>query len=412
VATEADRFLRLAALELTRDDAVRIVKAPVIDGLPPTWAPDWDDWDEVLAADRPGSRPAVYAFRVAPSDDPQRMNELFNHLVSAMGSRQAQRPSPLPVRVVAVFCLPSVTPSLGRRLTRSAPSQYFAQIKPELWVVDLSTGTLYAPKGFGLVPSNGQSSVRAALALTLEGGSDVTAGAFIHAERTAVSQRDAFVSLMRDKVPYVTYLLLAACWFMFAVEAAIGHGCWLNPDAGQCTNHLWLSLGASQTAAVEHGQWWRLFTEMFMHFGIMHIVFNSIALWSVGSLVERIYGSVRYALIYLVSGLLASVASFAWMAAASGQAYIVSGGASGAIFGIAGVVIALGARRSVVPRPVALQLAVVMGVMIVGNLVYDSFATGIDDAAHVGGLIVGIILGYVLVPRHKHEPAEPTHVWA
>ena len=94
-----------------------------------------------------------------------------------------------------------------------------------------------------------------------------------------------------------------------------------------------LEWGANFGPKTMDGQWWRLFTSMFLHFGIIHIGFNMWVLWNVGRLVERLVGNFGFALLYVVSGLLGSVASLAW------NPTTISAGASGAVFGVVGALI-------------------------------------------------------------------------
>lgn len=89
------------------------------------------------------------------------------------------------------------------------------------------------------------------------------------------------------------------------------------------------------------GQLWRLFTCMFLHAGILHLVVNLFSLYNLGNLIERIFGSAKFTLIYLSSGLWGSIASTIF---APETAAVVSVGASGAIFGIAGAILYLGVR--------------------------------------------------------------------
>jgi len=136
------------------------------------------------------------------------------------------------------------------------------------------------------------------------------------------------------------------------------------------------------------GQWWRLLSCVFVHIGILHIALNMWCLWGLGRLAESIYDRWTFGAVYLITGVGASVASLAW------NPLGISAGASGAIFGIAGALIA-----SLYLGEFSLPKAVVSGLLgsvlkFAGyNLVIGLMLGHIDNAAHVGGLASGLILG-------------------
>jgi len=134
------------------------------------------------------------------------------------------------------------------------------------------------------------------------------------------------------------------------------------------------------------GQWWRLLSCVFVHGSLVHIAFNMWSLWNVGSLAESVYGHWTFAAIYLISGLAASVASLVW------NPQVLSVGASGAIFGIVGALIAsfyLGGLP--IPRAQGMFASLII---FAGYSLFRGFeSSGIDNGAHVGGLLSGLILG-------------------
>jgi membrane associated rhomboid family serine protease/Flp pilus assembly protein TadD len=146
------------------------------------------------------------------------------------------------------------------------------------------------------------------------------------------------------------------------------------------------------------GEWWRLFTYMFLHGGLMHIAFNMWCLWDLGALCESLYGRWTYAAIYLLTGVAAGLASVGW------NPGTLSVGASGAIFGLAGALIAsfyLGEFS--VPR-IAIQGTLRSLLFFVGfNVLFGTMMSGIDNAAHGGGLVSGLILG-ALIARVAPQP--------
>ena len=136
------------------------------------------------------------------------------------------------------------------------------------------------------------------------------------------------------------------------------------------------------------GEWWRLFTSLFLHFGVSHILFNMWALAAFGPLAERLYGSVNYLLIYLVAGVIGSLASISW------RPDVISAGASGAIFGVLGALLAAQLRvGNTFPNNIVRPLRNSTLVFASCALLVGFMHTGVDNAAHLGGLAAGFLLG-------------------
>jgi rhomboid protease GluP len=149
--------------------------------------------------------------------------------------------------------------------------------------------------------------------------------------------------------------------------------------------------GANVGALTFSGEWWRLLTNVFVHGGLLHIAFNMWCLWNLGQLCESLYGRWTYAVIYLTCGLGASLASAAW------HPYTPSVGASGAIFGLAGALIAafkLGEFS--VPRSALSGTLRSLGAFVIYNLIFGFALPGIDNTAHIGGLITGLVVGALI----------------
>lgn len=139
------------------------------------------------------------------------------------------------------------------------------------------------------------------------------------------------------------------------------------------------------------GEWWRLFTSMFLHFGLLHLLFNMWALWSVGRLTERLYGSAAFALLYVFAGLCGSLASIGW------HPQVNSAGASGAIFGVLGALLAFMVNpRTHIPASVATAQRNSALVFVAYNLLNGFTHSGIDNACHIGGLLGGTAMGWLL----------------
>jgi rhomboid protease GluP len=145
------------------------------------------------------------------------------------------------------------------------------------------------------------------------------------------------------------------------------------------------------------GQPWRLVTANFIHFGLIHIAFNMYALYNGGLWTERLYGSARFAMIYLLSGLSGSVVSGWW------EPMRNSAGASGAVFGVYGALLVFFWRRADdIPRDLLKDVRSGAISLCVYSLAMGAVMPFVDNAAHVGGLLGGAAAGFFLV-----RPFEP-----
>lgn len=152
-----------------------------------------------------------------------------------------------------------------------------------------------------------------------------------------------------------------------------------------------LQWGADFGPATAGGEWWRMLTSMFLHGGIIHIAVNMWALRNLGYTAELFYGRRNFLIIYFLSGLAGSAGTLVW------NPNVVSVGASGAIFGVAGALAALVYFKKLpVDRALLKRDIGSIGAMIVYNLIFGAAVPVINNAAHVGGLIAGVILGYAL----------------
>jgi rhomboid protease GluP len=163
--------------------------------------------------------------------------------------------------------------------------------------------------------------------------------------------------------------------------------------------------GADYGPRTTSGEWWRMFTATFVHIGLLHIAMNMYVLWVSGRMVERIFGNLGFLVLYVASGLAGSVASLLW------SPYVVSAGASGAIFGVYGGLAGFLVReRRSIPRE-ALATLQRSAVFFVGyNLLFGlglnkSGALNVDMAAHLGGLAGGFVCGLALAYPLTREGA-------
>jgi len=185
----------------------------------------------------------------------------------------------------------------------------------------------------------------------------------------------------------VTPVLIGLNTLVFVAMVAMGVSI-LNPTAQDV-----LSWGANFGPATLSGEWWRLLSAMFLHFGILHLALNMWCLWSLGRLSEGLMNRGTFLLLYLFSGIGGGLLSLAW------HPMVISAGASGAVFGVAGGLAALFYVRNVQAPTAAMKKSLAsVAIFILYNLVYGVTRPGIDNAAHLGGLAVGLAVGAVLRP--------------
>ena len=157
-----------------------------------------------------------------------------------------------------------------------------------------------------------------------------------------------------------------------------------------------LAWGANFGPAVAAGQWWRLLSSAFLHGSILHIINNMVLLGLLGGLLEKPMGTARLAVLYLLAGVGGSVASLLWHPAT------VSIGASGAIFGLMGATLTLVLGRAL-PRDLRGTL---LGVVLLAgsvSLLLGWLMPGTDNAAHLGGLLTGALVGVVFIPGLRRQ---------
>jgi rhomboid protease GluP len=194
----------------------------------------------------------------------------------------------------------------------------------------------------------------------------------------------------------VVILLINAGFYvastLYSIKVAGGEGAFdIHPQV------LWL-FGAKEPSFIAAGQWWRLITAGFLHGGILHILMNSWVIFDLGTTVEEVYGTARYLVIYFVSTVAGFLASSWWSPA-------LSVGASAALFGLIGAMIAVGMRSS---SPLASALrAHYMQWAIWGVVIGLLPGLRVDNAAHLGGLAAGFVVGYFGgIPPLYQRPTE------
>lgn len=192
---------------------------------------------------------------------------------------------------------------------------------------------------------------------------------------------------------FVTYGIIAVNVLVFILMIIDGAGM-MEPNG-----YVHLKWGSNFAPLTLSGDWWRLLSNVFIHFGVIHIAMNMYCLYTVGIYLEPMLGKIRYLSAYLCTGVLASVVSLWWH-----NDPVNSAGASGAVFGVYGVFLAL-LTSNLIPKRARTALLQNIGVFVAFNLLYG-LKGGIDNAAHIGGLLTGIAIGYAFMLALRKEKEE------
>jgi rhomboid protease GluP len=197
-----------------------------------------------------------------------------------------------------------------------------------------------------------------------------------------IPQKDFFVTPILIDINLLVFILMVATGVNFFEPTTLDLLHW----------------GANLRAVTLEGDWWRLITNTFLHIGIFHILFNMYALLYIGLILEPYIGRARFASAYLFTGIIASLSSIYW------HSQTVSAGASGAIFGMYGAFLAM-LTTNIIDKSARKPLLASIAVFVGYNLM-NGMKAGIDNAAHIGGLLSGLAIGYSFYPSLKKKPAE------
>lgn len=186
--------------------------------------------------------------------------------------------------------------------------------------------------------------------------------------------------------PVLTNVLITFISLMFLVEIFFN---------ALYSDQAIILLGAKWNEGITNGEYWRFITCTFLHGNLFHLFLNIAAIYIFGTEVESIYGTFRFLLIYLITGWGASLASYAFSPG-------VAIGASGAVFGIIGALVIFFFRQREKATGAKLRYKSMYTLVII-NLVLGFLIPRIDNSAHIGGLITGILLTWFIAPEYKIE---------
>jgi rhomboid protease GluP len=221
--------------------------------------------------------------------------------------------------------------------------------------------------------------------LTEEPSGDVIEAIKKNALSKAVERAKEEQSVFRYGKPFFTYIFIAIQILMFLVLEAAG---------GSTDTSTLIKFGAKFNPLILEGEWWRFFTPIFIHIGLLHLFMNTLALYYLGTMVERLYGNFRFLFIYIIAGFSGVLASFIYSPN-------LSAGASGAIFGCFGALLYFGvAKPRLFWRTLGLNILVVLGI----NLAFGFTIPGIDNAGHIGGLVGGFVSAGIFHLPKKRRP--------
>ena len=202
-----------------------------------------------------------------------------------------------------------------------------------------------------------------------------------------------FLQEVWSRRPVFTYIFLGINILIFLLMSLAG---------GSMNEPTLLGFGAKQNSAIDNGQWWRFITPIFIHIGLIHLFFNSYALWMVGPQVEKLYGPARFVLLYVGTGVAGVAASYFY------NPGVPSAGASGAIFGLFGVLLVFGLRyRNSIPPFFKRAVGTgVLPVIIINLIIGFTMSQFIDNSAHLGVLLAGAALA-AMIPYQQPGSETP-----
>lgn len=193
--------------------------------------------------------------------------------------------------------------------------------------------------------------------------------------------------------PFITYTIIVVTLIMYLLMTISG---------GSESIPVLIQYGAKFNFAIIYfNEWWRLITPIFLHVGLAHLIFNLIIVYYLGSQLEMLFGHTNYLILYMLSGIMGNIFSFAFNES-------ISAGASTAIFGLFISMIAL---NKIYPNSYQLRaMAQQYGLLIAINILFGILSTGVDNMGHIGGLVGGYLVTHIVISNHPTTHSKGTRL--
>lgn len=291
----------------------------------------------------------------------------------------------LPRRIANVFLLftfqGGIPEVLRKKITQAKKLMDFTSKGVLMGYVDLANFQMkigYEHSGF-----NSGQSLKKALKAFKDGQAPADEKELHKAVENLRKRQSKFEEMLSGTKPLGTWAILGICLLMFI---------WISLSGGSENLMALLRFGANFAPLTDAGEWWRFVGSMFLHIGFLHLLINMFVLLDVGSRIEQYFGNVKYLALYFITGIAGSIASAKF-------GFHVAAGASGAIFGLCGAAAWIGYRnKNEIPDVLRNRLAGNMIFFIIYNLVYGFSKSNVDNAAHIGGLLAGVLFAMIVPP--------------
>lgn len=199
--------------------------------------------------------------------------------------------------------------------------------------------------------------------------------------------------IFKQKKPYITYGIIIINVIVFLLMYILG--------SGSTSISTLISFGAHYNPLIKAGEYYRLITSIFIHIGVLHLLCNLYALYIIGPQIESFYGKIKYIIIYLFSGVMGGLLSMLFETS-------ISAGASGAIFGLLGALLYFGYHYRIYLGTV-IKSQIIPVILL--NLLLGFMLSGINNAAHIGGLIGGVLISMALGVKYKSTKIDKVNGW-
>lgn len=306
-----------------------------------------------------------------------------------------EMPSALDAVVVIFVHARPCPPERRQALLTLRPTHDVALYSVEPRVLDMPARQVASSAGW-LSEAKPSAKAMTALLQDLDGGPVASSEEIDRKVQSRLIREQEFVEVLQSGQPWVVYALLGLIGLCYLAEESAG---------GSTRTDVAIRFGAKVNALVRAGEWWRLFTAAFLHFGPMHLLVNGYGIYAGGPFLESYFGPLRFAALYFFSALFGTWASFLMTDG-------VAAGASTAVSGLIGATLTLALlHRTTIPERLRKRLLSGFGTVIVINVWLSMSVKGIDHWAHAGGLVGGALAAALLPPSEALSKQPPSRFW-